>query len=96
MSGADTATRLDGRQGRKPNSNGVVERTKISSEFRETAHRMSKIPPADASPKSQPKLTRAERLAEVLRANLKRRKDAKRSRKGAEGSDERTSEEDDA
>jgi hypothetical protein len=52
----------------------------ISGELRETSRRMSKKPSADGSAKSRSKSTRAERLAEVLRANLKRRKDGVRGR----------------
>lgn len=37
----------------------------------------------DKSQKTSPKEARAERLADVLRANLKRRKDAARSDKGS-------------
>jgi hypothetical protein len=56
---------------------------------------MNKKPLSDGSVKSRPKLTREERLAEVLRANLKRRKDARRSRKGAGDNDAAASGEDD-
>jgi hypothetical protein len=62
-------------------------RGQIFGDFCETSLRMNKKPLSDSAAKSRLKLTREERLAEVLRANLKRRKDAGRIRKGAGDND---------
>jgi hypothetical protein len=46
---------------------------------------MNDRPPREKSPNSSPKEARAERLAEVMRANLKRRKEASRGQMGGKG-----------
>jgi hypothetical protein len=88
VSGADTATRLDGRQDGKPSSKIDDPGRKLSfGQYPTIYSRMTDKPPVQPSSKPHAKPSRADRLAEALRANLKRRKGAAQSRSGARSCD---------
>ena len=78
--GADTATRLDGGQDRKPSSPRRCRSTVSCGISDGPGTRMTDRNSKEKSQRPSPKDARAERLAEVLRSNLKRRKEAGRGR----------------
>ena len=80
-SGADTATRLDGGQAGKPSS-GATSQTFAFPHYRLTTPGMTDRPIKEKRPNPSAKEARDKRLADVLRANLKRRKDATRGGTG--------------
>jgi hypothetical protein len=80
-SGADTATRLDGGQAGKP-SFGATSQTFDFPYDRLTTPSMTDRPIKEKRPNPSAKEARDKRLADVLRANLKRRKDATRGGTG--------------